>query len=234
MLRQKTRNDRLGFTLAEVLVTLGIIGVVSAMTVPTLMQNYQKKSYVVQLHKVYNEIQQASLQYQTDRNAINLKEAGLISQENVSNWIRNYFKVIQDCGQDISPCFPISVYKKIDGSTYKFYDSPQENSNSFVLASGTSILVEVVNLPSSQIAISFAIDINGKQGPNIVGRDFFNMYLYNNNVIDDYDITNVNTTAPLDKDIRESNFIKACSSSASNLGHGCLGKILNDNWEMNY
>lgn len=30
------------FTLAEVLVTLGIIGVVSAMTVPTLMQNYQR------------------------------------------------------------------------------------------------------------------------------------------------------------------------------------------------
>ena len=34
------------FTLAEVLVTLGIIGVVSAMTVPTLMQNYQRQSYV--------------------------------------------------------------------------------------------------------------------------------------------------------------------------------------------
>lgn len=35
-----------GFTLAEVLVTLGIIGVVSAMTVPSLMQNYQRQSYV--------------------------------------------------------------------------------------------------------------------------------------------------------------------------------------------
>ena len=52
-----------GFTLAEVLVTLGIIGVVSAMTVPTLMQNYQRKSYVTQLHKVYNEIQQAAVMY---------------------------------------------------------------------------------------------------------------------------------------------------------------------------
>lgn len=36
------QSARLGFTLAEVLVTLGIIGVVSAMTVPTLMQNYKK------------------------------------------------------------------------------------------------------------------------------------------------------------------------------------------------
>ena len=44
-------KNKLGFTLAEVLVTLGIIGVVSAMTVPTLMQNYQRQSYVTQLHK---------------------------------------------------------------------------------------------------------------------------------------------------------------------------------------
>ena len=61
-------------TLAEVLVTLGIIGVVSAMTVPTLMQNYQRQSYVTQLHKVYNEMSQVFQQMMTDRNALNLKE----------------------------------------------------------------------------------------------------------------------------------------------------------------
>lgn len=61
-----------GFTLAEVLVTLGIIGVVSAMTIPTLMQNHQKKTYVTQLHKVYNELQQAFLQYRNDKNAVSL------------------------------------------------------------------------------------------------------------------------------------------------------------------
>ena len=83
-----------GFTLAEVLVTLGIIGVVSAMTVPTLMQNYQRKSYVTQLHKVYNEISQASQQYITDRNAINLTEAGLNSQDTTNNFIENYFNKI--------------------------------------------------------------------------------------------------------------------------------------------
>ena len=43
------------FTLAEVLVTLGIIGVVSAMTVPALLQNHQRKSYVTQIHKVYKK-----------------------------------------------------------------------------------------------------------------------------------------------------------------------------------
>ena len=77
---------RLGFTLAEVLVTLGIIGVVSAMTVPSLMQNYQRQSYVTQLHKVYNELSQALIQYQTDKNALNLKEAGLTSQAELNSF----------------------------------------------------------------------------------------------------------------------------------------------------
>ena len=50
-----------GFTLAEVLVTLGIIGVVSAMTLPTLVKNHQRQVYVTQLQKVYNELSQALL-----------------------------------------------------------------------------------------------------------------------------------------------------------------------------
>ncbi len=33
---------RKGFTLAEVLITLGIIGVVAAITIPSLITNYQK------------------------------------------------------------------------------------------------------------------------------------------------------------------------------------------------
>lgn len=33
-----------GFTLAEVLITLGIIGVVAALTIPTLMQNYKDRA----------------------------------------------------------------------------------------------------------------------------------------------------------------------------------------------
>ena len=42
-----------GFTLAEVLITLGIIGVVAALTLPSLITNYRKKQTVAQLKKVY-------------------------------------------------------------------------------------------------------------------------------------------------------------------------------------
>ena len=49
------------FTLAEVLITLGIIGVVAAMTLPTLIQNYQAKQRVTQLKKVSSVLNQAYL-----------------------------------------------------------------------------------------------------------------------------------------------------------------------------
>ena len=47
------------FTLAEVLITLGIIGVVAAMTLPTLVQNYNKKITEVRLKKFYSVMNQA-------------------------------------------------------------------------------------------------------------------------------------------------------------------------------
>ena len=93
------RQRRFGFTLAEVLVTLGIIGVVSAMTVPSLMQNYQRQSYVAQLHKVYNELSQSLVRYQTDKNAVNLREAGLNNHDALSDFVKSTFKVVKNVKQ---------------------------------------------------------------------------------------------------------------------------------------
>lgn len=50
-----------GFTLAEVLITLGIIGIVAAMTLPVLIANHREKQKVTQLKKVYSVLQQAFL-----------------------------------------------------------------------------------------------------------------------------------------------------------------------------
>ena len=86
-----------GFTLAEVLVTLGIIGVVSAMTVPTLMQNYQRQSYVTQLHKVYNEFSQAAERYKNDNNYLNLSESRVRGNaDELKRFFNSYFKVVKD------------------------------------------------------------------------------------------------------------------------------------------
>lgn len=48
---------KLAFTLAEVLITLGIIGVVAAMTIPTLMSNYRKKQLETQIKANYSLVQ---------------------------------------------------------------------------------------------------------------------------------------------------------------------------------
>ena len=226
------------FTLAEVLVTLGIIGVVSAMTVPTLMQNYQRQSYVTQLHKVYNELSQALLKYQTDKNAINFKEAGLSGSEAYTEFQKNYFKVVQDCGTTQTPCFA-SSYKKMSGSSTNFkckYGCMSLASGAAIggYGNGTNGVYEIV------------VDVNGQKGPNIFGRDAFTMYIYTaQNVIDDLALKNPDdmndstwdseSSVPLTQDQREKNFQRACQGDAKpGEWHGCFGKILNDNWQMNY
>ena len=213
------------FTLAEVLVTLGIIGVVSAMTVPTLMQNYQRKSYVTQLHKVYNELSQALILYQNDNNALNLKEAGLTNQAAIENFVKKYFKVVNDCGENKTPCFA-SEYKKLAGNVATTWN-PKAHYN---IASGASLGVAEVML--GDVLFRVYVDINGQQGPNIFGRDIFIIYIYKNGILDDTTLGD-SSTAPMTETERENMFNTHCNSTSTSL-HGCFGKILNDNWEMTY
>ena len=42
-----------GFTLSEVLITLGIVGIVAVLTIPGVMKNYKNRLYTAQLEKVY-------------------------------------------------------------------------------------------------------------------------------------------------------------------------------------
>lgn len=58
-LLKKKYSRKIAFTLAEVLVTLGIIGVVAAITMPTLIDNHQKKVAATRLEKFYSMMSQA-------------------------------------------------------------------------------------------------------------------------------------------------------------------------------
>ena len=221
------------FTLAEVLVTLGIIGVVSAMTVPTLMQNYQRQSYVTQLHKVYNETSQVFLRYMTDRNAINLREAGISSQAEMNNVITNYFKITNSClnPNEVKPCFAAySDYKKISGQALEYWgnNSGAGIGMSYILASGASVRFYYVG--RDNLFISLVTDINGPKGPNILGRDMFDMTIDVNGNID---TSGYELPLPLTQEQRENAFQNICIADNTYFG-GCFGKILNDNWQMNY
>lgn len=58
--------DKKGFTLAEVLITLGIIGIVAGLTLPALIQKKQDKELISQTKKVYADINSAFLMSQQD------------------------------------------------------------------------------------------------------------------------------------------------------------------------
>ncbi len=214
------------FTLAEVLVTLGIIGVVSAMTVPTLMQNHQRKSYVTQLHKTYNIISQATLQYINDRNALNLKEAGISSLDAVDAWAKKYFKIVKDCGTDGSDCFAVGEYKKMDGTAMPIFT--RKDARYYVLADGTAVAFIYQNN-----GIQVNLDINGKSGPNVVGRDTFPMMIYNDGTVDDSNAEQ--TPPPYTDEQRDETFNSYCNNgSDTSTWWGCTGKIIGDGWEMTY
>lgn len=57
------------FTLAEVLITLGIIGIVAAMTLPTLIANYKRQEYSTQIKKFYSTFSQAITRSEVDNGA---------------------------------------------------------------------------------------------------------------------------------------------------------------------
>ena len=223
------------FTLAEVLVTLGIIGVVSAMTVPTLMQNYQRQSYVTQLHKVYNEMSQVFQQMMTDRNALNLKETGLLNTtEQATETFKNYLKVVQDCGNNFSPCFA-SEYHSTTGSSIKTVEANWWSS-SFVLADGAAIgLHGLIDYSAGNVSYPYGymyVDINGAKGPNIAGRDFFLFYYFNDGTLDDVVTPECKTAGICSSTLEVQRVNYSCVGQT--WPAGCFGRILNDNWQMTY
>ena len=63
---------RIAFTLAEVLITLGIIGIVSAMTIPTLVKNYKKKVLLNKIKVAHSQIVNAINLYVAQNNCSNM------------------------------------------------------------------------------------------------------------------------------------------------------------------
>lgn len=229
------------FTLAEVLITLGIIGVVAAMTLPSMIAKYQNKVMITNLKKVYTELSQVVLLFKVDDNVMDLSNSSLNSDTAFENFIEKYFKVVKQCNSAAHPCFS-SSYKKISGVTSQFNIGC--HGKSYVLASGASICARYNS--STNVIAEIHIDVNGTKNPNVFGRDAFNLFLYSNGVIDDLvvdikDASNPENSvvwteqrAPLLAEQREKSFETACKGEFTKWYHGCFGKILNDGWEMNY
>ena len=101
------------FTLTEVLVTLGIIGVVAALTIPTLIKNHQRQVHVIQLKKVYSELSQALKESMVKKRALTLNEARTFDS-GAESFFNTYFAKSKICSGSAG-CLADN-YKKLDGS----------------------------------------------------------------------------------------------------------------------
>ena len=84
------KTKKLAFTLAEVLITLGIIGIVAALTIPGLITKYHRRSVEVKLEKFYSTINQAIRYSIADHGDISFDNDAAI--ENRAQYIEEWFK----------------------------------------------------------------------------------------------------------------------------------------------
>jgi len=158
--------SRWGFTLAEVLITLGIIGVVCALTLPNLVASYQKHVTVEQLRVAYNlfsnVIEQAKLDY-GDPIILPDDISGYTSQMS-EMYFEPYIKDVE--------AYPGSkiIYAKTPDKKNIFTEfGIGENRKTMCTPKG--VCYKLYRHATGYIR--FIIDLNGPKGPNIAGRDVF-------------------------------------------------------------
>ena len=145
------------FTLAEVLITLGIIGVVAAMTMPSLMQNYKRQQATARIKKFVSVINQALISAEND---LGPREDWVKGEEDNSDsaydFLNTYIKpYIKSADIEKRTLFGRNM------ATLRFVDGSQM---------------------SVKIGACYDIwyDINGEKGPNEKGRDIFVFILCKN------------------------------------------------------
>lgn len=179
------KESKFAFTLAEVLITLGIIGVVAAMTMPSLIQSYKEKATVTAVKQSYSIFAQALKMVTIDNPDLSaLTDSKLSAKENsqiMFNEISKHIKKVKSCDVD-KKCMGNTYYLNLNNEKVSNWDT-YNNLVTGVLANGTSFWI--LSLPASisgeeTYAGQIGIDINGNKRPNKFGVDFF-WFTFNKN-----------------------------------------------------
>ena len=113
------------FTLAEVLITLGIIGIVAAMTLPTVINNYKKQVIASKLAKFYSVMNQALARSKAEKGELVFEQEYLTDSEYLTVWYRDnitkYIKTIYEEGFDKDNTYYKAIF--LDGSGFNSYYS---------------------------------------------------------------------------------------------------------------
>ena len=177
------------FTLSEVLITLGIIGIIAAMTFPILLGNYKMKTFEVAFKKQYSTLQNAinaitaeyginacyvyypkgSIAYKQRTEDCELLEERLIPMLNLKEY-----------SDDIKDKYPTKAEVQASGGTSInwacSYDDAIRGADVYVSNDGTIFMFRINTFPKF-----VGFDVNGEEGPNKWGYDVFFMGLSNHN-----------------------------------------------------
>lgn len=166
LLDNKNKPFNFGFTLAEVLITLGIIGIVAQMTIPTLMNNVQETTWKVGFKKNYSELSSA---------------ATFISMDPPETWTE--YGMVTEFAKHIQTIKVCDTKKSIEEGCWE--SSRPIVSKAKVLNAadagswgGGATCMRVIN--GSVICFDLGsttspvlIDVNGAKPPNTIGKDVF-------------------------------------------------------------
>lgn len=216
---------KLAFTLAEILITLGIIGAVVAMTIPALMNNVKNTEAISKLKKTYSILSQATLYVSNDNGDYinwNITDVTQAGADDFYNLYKPYLKIIKDCGSS-NGCW--SQTKNLSGVNIGNSTGIGSPRHVFTLNDGTNISIDIFTTPTTAIfgvssnfnynAAVFYVDVNGNKNPNILGRDVFVLVL------------NQKGLYPAGKDD------KSLDCNTSSAGYSCASKVL-DEGTINY
>lgn len=150
-----------GFTLAEVLITLVIIGVIAAIMVPALLSNFEKHTWEAGIKKAYNSLSEAIELYMVEDGSSKLSSSSLANnQEGMRAFVNKYFKVVKDCGNKYydpngNKCWAKEIYS-LDKSQVANMQAFQ-SMYVVTLADGMSVSFDSGNIEDSSIDT----DVNG-------------------------------------------------------------------------
>lgn len=180
---------KFGFTLAEVLITLGIIGIVAALTLPSVIQNQKNKALVTGLKTAYSIISQSAVHAQSENGNFNswiLADNNTVPIYDSISYFASYLKVAQNCGeQNQNKCWAKHTYL-LNG-----IEETRSKGYSMRLSNGMSLGFLITQLTPSQFGIPdetvplmlITVDVNGDKKPNTYGRDIFKFAMYKNKVV---------------------------------------------------
>lgn len=234
---QKTKLNE-AFTLAEVLITLLIIGIVASITIPALITETEKAEVAAQVKKYQSILQQAAININNEYGG--LLNSPLSSNEDHDNsWMtfKNQLNLRKDCGSYTGRgCWINTAYKTLHGTTHTNWDYIPRPKGMF--QDGSSILFLSGSYCSSDMGDSdsgplnntmcayIAIDVNGYKLPNQAGRDVFAWYILQNGTVCPVGIFD-DEKRGCDPESTDTTYTYGTNGSPG-LGLGCTLKVIQD------